>query len=1146
MSSDLSGKASRNHHIPMSKRQKRVEGSSPARSRHMPKPQVKNLETLFRVSVEILGFRELKDMLQRVTDAARELTGARLAKTSYGYSDSTFSIDAHSFAENTPACPAGLSFQVNRGGVYLELIHQTPTLRLTSRQLENHSKWWGLPEGHVPLRGFLGARITDAQNAPYGMVLVSDKTDGQEFTAEDEHLLDRLAAIGSMALQHLESRQHAEHQQQHLQAVVDNIADGVIGLSSEGMVISMNPAARAMFEFENDAVSILADKFFQQFDIHDENGHPIDHAQSPCRRVLRGERLTDWIVSLRNKTTQRSWAARFGGMPITDNAGEILFGVLTVSDITRDRQIRQRLHESEQRLHRVLAGSNDGYWEWDLVTDLIETSPRWLEIIGYQNRDLTFGRKNIENLIHPEDLPVIKGVINKLKQGDTSIARREFENRIRHRDGYYVYIHIRGKVTLRDTEGRPLRASGTITDISDRVRAQEMLRINEEIALERLTEIEMIYKNAPVGLCVLDTELRFVRLNERFSRITGIPVSGHIGRTMADIIPEIAVIAEPIMQRVFSNGTPVPDIEIKGTSVIQPGKSRYWLSHFYPIFNTEDEITGLNVVFEEITERKHAEQTARRRAAELEAIMDNVPAFVMISRDPDGHHITGNRASHELVHLPPGTNLSFTAPENQRPGQFKIVRDGKEIPYEDLPLQQAARHGRYIRDAEMEMVFIDGRSRTLFGNAAPILDDSGNSQGAVGAFIDITERKHAESQLKDINTTLEHRVRERTSQLESVNADLKRRAGQLQVLALKLSEAEDKERRRLAELLHDDLQQLLAAAKLQLGQLSELSSGNQKFEQILEQVDRILSDSVRKTRNLSHELSPSVLSHEGLVAAIKWMGRQMETKHGLSVEIESEDNAEPATHPLRTFYYKAANEILFNVVKHAGTDAAHVSISRNSGNIEMTVSDRGKGFDPERVRVSGYDSGFGLFSIREHAKMLGGRLHIESTPGRGSRFVLSLPDPEAGKSGEQGTGLHSGAHKDSDRLFDRNREMIKVLVVDDHRMMREGLSSMLAKQPDIEIVGQAENGKQAIDKVRLYHPDVVLMDVSMPVMNGIEATSRIKDQWPNTCVIALSMYDEPDIHVAMIEAGAATYLNKTGPSETLLSVVRDHSPAFSA
>lgn len=113
-----------------------------------------------------------------------------------------------------------------------------------------------------------------------------------------------------------------------------------------------------------------------------------------------------------------------------------------------------------------------------------------------------------------------------------------------------------------------------------------------------------------------------------------------------------------------------------------------------------------------------------------------------------------------------------------------------------------------------------------------------------------------------------------------------------------------------------------------------------------------------------------------------------------------------------------------------------------------------------------------------------------------------------------------------------------MLLADDHEIVRQGLVSLLSEEPAVEIVGEAANGREAVDLATRLEPDVIVMDVSMPLIDGDEATRQIKRQLPKTRVIALSMYDEPEMMEMMYRAGAESYVLKTAPSEQLLAVIR--------
>lgn len=124
------------------------------------------------------------------------------------------------------------------------------------------------------------------------------------------------------------------------------------------------------------------------------------------------------------------------------------------------------------------------------------------------------------------------------------------------------------------------------------------------------------------------------------------------------------------------------------------------------------------------------------------------------------------------------------------------------------------------------------------------------------------------------------------------------------------------------------------------------------------------------------------------------------------------------------------------------------------------------------------------------------------------------------------------------RPMDDRRRHIRVLLVDDHRLLREGLAGVLEREPDLEVVGQAADGLDALEMARELHPDVILMDVTMPRMSGIEATRRISHEMPDIRIVGLSMHEAEEIGAAMRRAGASDYIMKDGPSDELISAIR--------
>jgi signal transduction histidine kinase len=414
------------------------------------------------------------------------------------------------------------------------------------------------------------------------------------------------------------------------------------------------------------------------------------------------------------------------------------------------------------------------------------------------------------------------------------------------------------------------------------------------------------------------------------------------------------------------------------------------------------------------------------------------------------------------------------------------------------------------------------------------------------------ERKQGEETLRQARVLLEQKVQERTAELretvdtlrdeirrraEAENA-LRERSDRLRVLASELTLAEHRERQRLALVLHDGLQQLLVGANYHLGSLEKAHDKN--VQETVAEVSRLISTSIDASRSLTSELSPPILLTGGLVPALQWLACWMSARRGLEVKLAAPDEVGSASEDISILLFQATRELLFNVVKHSGVKTARVVVSREEDRVLVTVIDEGSGFDPAGTQAPDPRSmGLGLFSIRERLDYLGGRMEVQSTPGQGTRVTLSAPlDPQA----EAGTAPSNVQRKPAMAPAPSQEKTAtgrtRVMLVDDHAVMRQGLAALLEDEPDLEIVGQASDGDAAVGLARVVHPDVVLMDINMPIMNGIEATRAIHEEMPEIKIIGLSMFEEAEQAAAMRGAGAIRYMSKSGPARLVVEAIR--------
>lgn len=227
---------------------------------------------------------------------------------------------------------------------------------------------------------------------------------------------------------------------------------------------------------------------------------------------------------------------------------------------------------------------------------------------------------------------------------------------------------------------------------------------------------------------------------------------------------------------------------------------------------------------------------------------------------------------------------------------------------------------------------------------------------------------------------------------------LRREIEQRRQLANEVTTAEQRERRELARTLHDNMQQLLVAAKMKVeGVLARLDDekGRDRLSDVTDHIDQ----AIQEARTLSHELSPPMLQREGLEPTLRWLAERVEDQHGLRVEVQTEPVPDPSGE-VGSFVFRSVRELLLNVVKHADTDRAWITVSpaATGASVEITVEDDGAGYSAAEAERQG--EGFGLMSIRQRLHDLGGEFQVRPRPGGGTAVTLRVPATEKGMDRE--------------------------------------------------------------------------------------------------------------------------------------------------
>lgn len=609
--------------------------------------------------------------------------------------------------------------------------------------------------------------------------------------------------------------------------------------------------------------------------------------------------------------------------------------------------------------------------------------------------------------------------------------------------------------------------------------------------------------------------------NRGAQRLFGYTAEDMIGQPVQRLIPKDRFDEEPRILEQIRQGHRIDHYETvrqrKNGSLVDISLT------VSPIKDGRGRIVGASKIARDITEHKETER-------HLAHLVEALPAAVFTT-NAEGLITHYNQAAVDLWGCRPTPGVTYWS------GSWRLSGpDGRPLTDDGCPLRQALTRGRPILGLEAKIQQPDGTLIPVTHHSTPLRNEAEELFGTVNMLVDLTERKHAEQQLQESASELEARITERTRELLASQE-------RLRALASELTLTEQRERRRLATELHDYLAQLVVASRLRLSQIIP-RVGDPAVSSNLAQVDTMLDQALTYTRSLVAELSPQILYQFGLAKSLLWLGEQMK-QHNLRVSVEL--GSKPFTLPddQAVLLFQSVRELLFNIIKHAKTDQATLTVSVDTQEeLWICVEDEGVGFDVSNITSPGEPHGkFGLLSIRERMELLGGECELSSAPGVGTIAILHLPLVQA--AGAPSAGGQVGSTPSMTTLENDQAKTVKVLLVDDHAMVRQGLRSILDSYTDLTVVGEAANGQDAVIMARSLQPDVVVMDVNLPLIDGVEATRLLRREHSSMAIIGISVRNDPQVKLAMTEAGAADFLPKESAAGQLYDIILRHCPVAS-
>ena len=605
------------------------------------------------------------------------------------------------------------------------------------------------------------------------------------------------------------------------------------------------------------------------------------------------------------------------------------------------------LRENEERYNTLLETIPHGIQEIDTSGVITFTNKAYDEIFGYEKGE-AIGKSILDKLAHDYKRKKLVDYLKTLVEDQPPPTPYFGKNVTKERKIVDVQVDWNYK---RDKKGHVVGFISVVTDITKRNMAEKQIR-------EARDFLENIYKTSADGIMVTDQHGCITMVNEATAKMLGYSKDELIGKHTVELSP-IGKNHEEQTKEFLS--------ELFGKGIIA-GFEHSWLRKDGSLIDFETSIALLkdeegNVIgavggIRDITERKRAEETLRKSEEKYQSLIEHAnDAILSVNRE--GMIIGFNKKAEEMFGYSREEMLGkpsyLLVVQQHREKQKRILKQFAETGT-GLSMENKINAGKGIRKdgKEFDVEF-----------SYHVLDIHGELI-ATAIVRDISERKEAEKKVLEY----QKRLKSLTSQM-TLN--------------------EEKERKHLADYLHDQIGQELFATKIKLDLLKDSLSSNEDVKN-LSDLSNSLIRTIENTRSLTFELSPPILYQFGLEAALEWLAEHTYVQYNIMVTFEDDKRDKPLDDDVKIFLYQAVRELLTNVAKHAQVKNARVSVKKDNSNIRICVEDGGVGFThPHKGLSKDGKKGYGLFSIEERLDYLGGYFEITSRDGRGTQARLTAP-----------------------------------------------------------------------------------------------------------------------------------------------------------
>jgi PAS domain S-box-containing protein len=606
-------------------------------------------------------------------------------------------------------------------------------------------------------------------------------------------------------------------------------------------------------------------------------------------------------------------------------------------EIQERARSQQALAESEQRYRALVEQAQDG-------------------IVLLQDGKIRFANSYIAGLLgyDTEELlgsPFEMYVPADIAQGVTDRYRKRiggeavpsvYELALRHQDGSRVEVEVNAGLTRYEGKDADLVF---IRDIRERVKARQELEESQRL-------LNLVIDHVPALISYVDRHQCYRFVNLRYEQAYGVPRSQFVGKYVQEILgPEGYAVAAGQIDAALAGETVSYEDVFEYAAI-----GRRWMSvEYVPDRGPTGDVQGFVSMIRDITDRVEAEQALANSEAHLRRAQEVAQAGSW-ELDLIRGELFWSDEVYRIFGLSRETKMDYeiflncVMPEDRDYVNERWQAALAGAPYDIEHRIRAGDGVKWVRE-KAEVAF-DGAGRAIRGT---------------GIVIDVTESKLVEEQI------LEYQQR-------------------LQTLASQLTLIEERERRRIARELHDEVGQRLTFARMALASAQQATSEAQR-QILLDDVSQSVRQAIGDIRDLVFDLSSPLMNEVGLAAALEeWLENQVGKKHGIRVKLIHDGRRLPLDDDVRAMLFRSARVLLTNVVKHAQASSVIVHLEGEGSMVRVTVEDDGIGFDVDALpKGTERGSGFGLFSIQERMAALGGSLELVSGPGQGCKAILTTP-----------------------------------------------------------------------------------------------------------------------------------------------------------